>query len=83
MAATRSRPPWFGNVGVQVLAGIALAYNLVQVVLHLIDAQWADGFLSFAWCVVFGSVLEESLKARKEQRQRAVAGDDTPAEPAD
>jgi hypothetical protein len=80
MAATRSRPPWFGNVGVQVLAGIALAYNLVQVVLHLIDARWADAFLSFAWCVVFGYVLEESLTARKEQRQRAAAGDDTPAD---
>ncbi|WP_089307309.1 hypothetical protein [Geodermatophilus pulveris] len=65
--ATPNRPPWFGNRGVQVLAGIALAYSLVQLVLHLLDAQWGSAFLDFAWCVLFGYVLSESLRFRREQ----------------
>ncbi|HYO35756.1 MAG TPA: hypothetical protein VER97_06755 [Geodermatophilus sp.] len=67
MAATPFRPPWFGNRGVQVLAGGALAYNLVQIVLQLVDADWGAAFLSFAWSVLFGYVLVESLRFRREQ----------------
>jgi hypothetical protein len=82
MAATPFRPPWFGHIGVQLLAGVALAYNLVQIVLKLVDGQWGAAFLSFAWCVLFGYVLTESLSFRKEQ-QRAAAGDDAPSAPTD
>ncbi len=67
MAAAPFRPPWFGNRGVQVLAGGALAYNLVQIVLQLVDADWGAAFLSFAWSVLFGYVLVESLRFRREQ----------------
>jgi hypothetical protein len=70
------RPPWFGNRGVQVLAGGAAAYSLVQLVVHLLDAQWSDAFLSFAWTVLFGYVLVESLRFRRQQ-------DPTGGEPAD
>jgi hypothetical protein len=61
------RPPWFGNRGVQVLAAGALAYSLVQVVLHVVDAEWGEAFLSFAWSVLFGYVLVESLRFRRQQ----------------
>ena len=44
MANAPLRPPWFGNRGVQVLAVGALAYNLVQLVLHLVDAEWGAAF---------------------------------------
>jgi hypothetical protein len=81
MAATPSRPAWFGHTGVQVLAGLALAYNLVQIVLHLVDTDWAGAFLSFAWCVAFGYLLSESWKVRKEQQ--ATADGDAPSEPTD
>ncbi|WNV75980.1 hypothetical protein [Geodermatophilus sp. DSM 44513] len=61
------RPPWFGNRGVQVLAGAALVYSLVQLVGHLVDAQWGSAFLDVAWCVLFGYVLVESLRFRRDQ----------------
>jgi hypothetical protein len=80
MAAAPFRPPWFGNVGVQLLAAAALVYNLVQLVSRAVDGQWGDAFLSFAWSVLFGYVLLESLRARK---QAARAEDQTPADPAD
>jgi hypothetical protein len=80
MAAAPFRPPWFGNVGVQLLAGAAALYNVVQLVLKLVDGRWGEAFLSFAWTVLFGYVLIESLRLRKEQ-QAAVDGD--PAEPTD
>jgi hypothetical protein len=51
----------------QVLAAGALAFNLVQLVAQLVDADWAAAFLSFAWCVLFGYVLEESLRFRRDQ----------------
>ena len=76
------RPPWFGNVGVQLLAGVAIVYNLYQLVRNAVDAQWGEVFLSFAWCVLFGYVLLESLRARKQQRQTAVA-DETSADTPD
>lgn len=74
MAATPFRPPWFGNRGVQVLAGGALVYALVQLVSRLLDADWGAAFLSFAWSVLFGYVLVESLRFRREQE----AGRDDP-----
>ena len=67
MAPAPFRPPWFGNRGVQVLAAAALAYSLVQLGGQLVDAAWGDAFLSFAWCVLFGYVLVESLRFRREQ----------------
>ena len=67
MAAAPSRPPWFGNRGVQVLAAAALAYSLVQLVGQLLDGAWGEAFLYFAWCVLFGYVLVESLRFRREQ----------------
>ena len=67
MAATPFRPPWFGNRGVQVLAAGALAYSLVQLVGQLVDGAWGEAFLSFAWSVLFGYVLVESLRFRREQ----------------
>jgi hypothetical protein len=78
VAAAPFRPPWFGNRGVQVLAGGALAYNLVQIVLQLVDADWGAAFLSFAWSVLFGYVLVESLRFRREQD----AAPDGPGPPA-
>jgi hypothetical protein len=81
MAASPFRPPWFGHVGVQVLAGVAVVYNLAQIVIKLVDGQWGDAFLSFAWSVVFGYVLAESLRFRKEQQ--AAVDDDVPVDPAD
>ncbi len=67
MAPTPFRPPWFGNRGVQVLAAAALAYSLVQLVGQLVDSAWGEAFLYFAWCVLFGYVLVESLRFRREQ----------------
>ena len=80
MAAAPFRPPWFGNVGVQVLAGVAVVYNLYQLVTKVVDEQYGEAFLSFAWCVLFGYVLLESLRTRKQQ-QRVTA--EQPAEPTD
>ena len=74
MAPAPFRPPWFGNRGVQVLAAGALVFNLVQLVLRLIDTQWGAAFLSFAWSVLFGYVLVESLRFRQQQ-------DTAPGEP--
>ena len=79
MAATPFRPPWFGNRGVQVLAAGALAYSLVQLVVQLVDAAWGPAFLSFAWSVLFGYVLVESLRFRREQESDR----DEPVEPDD
>ena len=67
MAPAPFRPPWFGNRGVQVLAAGALAYSLVQLVGQLVDGAWGETFLYFAWCVLFGYVLVESLRFRREQ----------------
>ena len=67
MATAPLRPPWFGNRGVQVLAAGALAYNLVQLVGQLVDTDWGPAFLSFAWSVLFGYVLLESLRSRRQQ----------------
>lgn len=77
MAAAPFRPPWFGSRGLQVLAAGALAYNLVQLVLQLVDAEWGQAFLSFAWSVVFGYVLFESLSFR---RQQDAAAEDEPGD---
>lgn len=79
MAAAPFRPPWFGNRGVQILAAGALAYSLVQLVVQLVDAEWGPAFLSFAWSVLFGYVLVESLRFRREQE----AERDEPVEPDD
>ena len=81
MAAAPFRPPWFGNVGVQLLAGAAAVYNAVQLVLRLVDGRWGDAFLSFAWTVLFGYVLIESLRLRKQQQ--AAALHEEPTEPTD
>jgi hypothetical protein len=67
VATAPLRPPWFGNRGVQLLAAGALAYNLVQLVVQLVDAEWGQAFLSFAWSVLFGYVLIESLRFRRQQ----------------
>jgi hypothetical protein len=75
MATAPLRPPWFGSRGVQALAAGALAYNLVQLVRQLVDAAWGPAFLSFAWSVLFGYVLLESLRFRRQQ-------DAAPGEPA-
>ena len=79
MAPAPLRPPWFGNRGVQVLAAGALVYNLVQLVRQLVDADWGPAFLSFAWSVLFGYVLLESLRFRRQQD----AAPDEPAGPGD
>ncbi len=67
MAVAPFRPPWFGNRGVQVLAAGALVYTLVQLVVQLVDARWGEAFLNFAWSVLFGYVLVESLRFRRQQ----------------
>ncbi len=67
MAPAPYRPPWFGNRGVQVLAGGALVYVLVQLVVQLLDGRWGEAFLFFAWSVLFGYVLSESLRFRRDQ----------------
>jgi hypothetical protein len=80
MAAAPFRPPWFSNVGVQLLAGAAAVYNAVQLVLRLVDSRWGDAFLSFAWTVLFGYVVVESLRLRRQQQ---AAVDEEPTEPTD
>jgi hypothetical protein len=80
MANAPLRPPWFGNIGVQVLAGIAVVYNLVQLVIKVADGRYGDAFLSFAWTVLFGYVLLESVRARKAQ---AAADADGGGDPTD
>jgi hypothetical protein len=80
MAAAPFRPPWFGNVGVQLLAGAAAVYNAVQLVLKLVDGRWGDAFLSFAWTVLFGYVLVESLRLRRQQQ---AAVNEEPTEPTE
>lgn len=74
------RPPWFGHRGVQLLAGVAVAFNLVAVVLRLVDGELGEAFLSFAWTVVFGYVLVESLRFRTQQD---AGRDDAPVDPTD
>jgi hypothetical protein len=81
MAAAPTRPPWFGNTGVQVVAAGLALYNVVRMVLALVDGRWADAFLSFAWTVACAYLLSESLRTRKELR--AAAGDGTTTEPTD
>jgi hypothetical protein len=81
MAAAPFRPPWFGNVSLQVVAGAAALYNLVRLVLALVDGRGGDAFLSFAWAVVCGYVLLESVRFRKQQQ--AAADNGTSAEPTD
>jgi hypothetical protein len=81
MAAAPFRPPWFSNVGVQLLAGAAALYNVVQLVIKLVDGRYGEAFLSFAWAVLFGYVLSESLRFRKQQR--ATADEDAPVEPTE
>ena len=84
MATAPSRPAWLGNVGVQVVAGAAAAYNVVQVVLKLVDGRGADAFLSFAYAVVFGYVLFESLAVRRaQQAERAAEATEPTTDPAD
>ena len=87
MAAAPNRPAWFSNVGVQVLAAGAALYNVVQLVLKLVDGRYGEAFLSFAWTVLFGYVLMESLRFRKlqqaEERAGEKAADDTRADPTD
>ena len=79
MAAAPFRPPWFGNVGVQLLAGVAVVYNLYQLVTKVVDEQYGEAFLSFAWSVLFGYVLVESLRFRRQQE----AARDESVEPGD
>ena len=62
-----------------MLAAGALAYNLVRLVVQLLDAEWGQAFLSFAWSVLFGYVLVESLRFRRDQD----AAWDEPVEPGD
>ena len=81
MAANPARPDWFANIGVSLLAGAAAVYNAVQLILKLVDGRPGDAFLSFAWTVLFGYVLLESVRTRKDQQ--AAADPDGGAEPAD
>ena len=81
MSPAPPRPPWFGNRGVQVLAAGALVYNLVQLVRQLVDADWGPAFLSFAWSVLFGYVLLESLRFRRQQDAERDTTQDGPGEP--
>ncbi len=50
-----------------MLAAGALVFSLVQMVAQGVDAQWGQAFLSFAWSVLFGYVLVESLRFRRQQ----------------
>lgn len=79
MATAPFRPPWFGNRGVQVLAAGALAYVLVRMVLQLVEGDWGSAFLSFAWGVLAGYVLLESVRFRQDQERTR----DEPAAPGD
>jgi hypothetical protein len=81
MAANPARPAWFANVGVQLLAGAAAVYNVVQLVLKLVDGRYGEAFLSFAWTVLFGYVVLESLRFRRLQQQETAA-EENPSEPS-
>ncbi len=81
MAATPARPDWFANIGVSLLAGAAAVYNAVQLVLRLVDGEHGDAFLSFAWTVLFGYVVLESLRFRKLKQQEEAAADEAAGEP--
>lgn len=83
MAATPFRPPWFGNVGVQLLAGVAVVYNLYQLVTKVVDEQYGEAFLSFAWTVLFGYVLLESWRFRKQQLLTRQTEAEQPGDPVD
>jgi hypothetical protein len=75
------RPPWLGNWGVQLL-GIGLSiYNVVQLVLHLVDGDWGSAFLSFAYAVVFGYVATESWRTRQELAGKRAADGAAPVDP--
>ncbi|WP_138734158.1 hypothetical protein [Modestobacter excelsi] len=82
MAANPARPAWFANVGVQLLAGAAAVYNVVQLVLKLVDGRYGEAFLSFAWTVLFGYVVLESLRFRRLQKQEEAASGEGPSEPS-
>ncbi len=82
MAANPARPAWFANVGVQLLAGAAAVYNAVQLVLKLVDGRYGDAFLSFAWTVLFGYVVLESLRFRRVQQREEAAAEENPSEPS-
>lgn len=76
MAAAPFRPPWFAHPVLPVVAGGAALYNAVQLVLRLVDGLWGEAFLSFAWCAVFGYVMVESLRFRREQEAAQAAADE-------
>ena len=82
MDAAPFRPPWVGNVSLQVVPAAAALHHLVRLVLALVAARGGDAFLSFAWAVVCGYVLLESVRFRKQQQQRAAA-DESTADPTD
>jgi hypothetical protein len=82
MAANPARPAWFANVGVQLLAGAAAVYNVVQLVLKLVDGRYGEAFLSFAWTVLFGYVVLESLRFRKLQQREEAAAEENLPEPS-
>ncbi len=50
-----------------MLAAAALVYSLVQMVSMLGDGDWGEAFLRFAFGVLFGYVLLESLRFRRSQ----------------
>ena len=87
MANAPIRPPWLANRGVQVVAAGAAAYNLWQLVAKLVDGRGSEAFLSFAYAVVFGYVLLESLRARRDREAAAAAAEaeepGTAVDPAD
>lgn len=83
MADAPTRPSWFGHRGVQVLAAAAAVWNAVQLVLRLVDGEGGDAFFSFALVVVFGYVVLESLRFRREQDELAAAEADETAEVVD
>jgi hypothetical protein len=58
---------------------VALVYALVQMVSQLVDGDWGEAFLRFAFAVVFGYVLMESLRFRRSQD----AAPQDPTEPGD
>ena len=82
MAANPARPEWFANVGVQLLAGAAAVYNAVQLVLKLVDGRYGDAFLSFAWTVLFGYVVLESLRFRRLRQHEEAAAEEDPSAPS-
>ena len=73
------RPPWFAHPVLPFVAGAGLLYQAVMLVVHLVDGLWGEAFLSFAWGCLFGYVMIESIRFRKEQEARAGQPDeDTP-----